>query len=126
MDGFPRNLEQANQLDSFQELDDVIVIDISDEESVKRITNRRSCPKCNKVYNVITNPPKIEGICDKDNTPLILRDDDKEEAIKKRLNIYHTETKPIVSHYEKMDKVIHVKGMKSIQEVTEDILSKLE
>ncbi|MBN2881112.1 adenylate kinase [Candidatus Woesearchaeota archaeon] len=126
LDGFPRNIKQAEILDTFQEIDDVVLIDVDDAESIKRITNRRTCPVCKKVYNIFSNPPKKEGVCDKDGATLILRDDDTEEAIRKRLQIYHSETKPIVEHYRKMGKVVEVNGMQAIDKVTQDIESHIK
>ena len=125
LDGFPRTLSQAEKLDSFEKIDKVILIEIDDKESIKRISNRRTCPQCKTVYNVITNPPKKKGICDKDGSSLVLRDDDREEAIKLRLELYHKETKPIIEHYKKKGVVATVNGMKSIDEVTEEIKKKL-
>lgn len=125
LDGFPRNLAQADKLDSSEKIDHVILMEVDDKESVKRISNRRTCLNCKSVYNMLTNPPKVKGKCDKCGHEIVQRDDDKEEAIKTRLEHYHKETKPIVDHYRKKNLVISINGMNPIDEVTADILEKL-
>lgn len=125
LDGFPRNVNQAKKLSQYQNLDHVILIDIGEQESIKRISNRRSCPKCGKIYNVLTMPPKSEGICDIDGETLIQRDDDKSDAIKKRLELYHSQTKPILEYYKERGKVIEVDGSLSPEKVAQEILTHL-
>lgn len=123
LDGFPRNLNQADELDKQIEIDEYIEIFITDEEAVKRLSGRWNCNKCGIIYNVVTFPkPKVPGKCDKCNGELFQREDDKEEAIKKRLEIYHAETEPIVKKYE----VVRINGKQKIEKVTRDILEKLE
>jgi len=125
LDGFPRNLEQAEIVDSFIEIEKVFEIDISDDEAVKRLNKRWMCKNCNIGYNVLTSPkPKKQGICDKCGSPLYQREDDKDvEAIKNRLKIYHKETELILKRYK--DKVIKINGEQTIEKITEDILTKL-
>lgn len=125
LDGFPRDIPQANMLDAFDKIDHVILMEIDDKESVKRISNRRTCMNCKNVYNLITHPPKVAGKCDKCGSEIVQRDDDKEEAIKKRLEHYHQETKPIVEHYKKKHIVVTVNGMNQIDEVFAEIVTKL-
>lgn len=123
LDGFPRNLMQAGELDKFVDVDEVIEIAISDEESVRRISGRRGCKSCGAIFNVATSPkPKVEGVCDKCGGELIQRKDDNEGALKRRLEIYHKETEPILRHY----KSVRVNGEQSIEKVTGDILRVLE
>lgn len=126
LDGFPRNIDQAMALDDFSNIDLAIEVDISDEESMKRIGGRRSCPKCGHVYHVLYKPPKNEGICDTDGETLIVRDDDKPEKIKERLAIYHSQTEPIVAFYIEQDKHVKIDGEQDIAKVTEDIKTALK
>ncbi len=123
LDGFPRNLEQAEELDKIVKIDKVIEIFISDKEAVKRLSGRRNCKKCGTAYNILTQPrPKEKGICDKCRLPLYQREDDKEEAIKARLETYHKETEQVLKHY-KSEKI---NGEQSIEKVAEDILKILK
>ena len=122
LDGFPRNLKQARELDKIVKIFKVIEIHISDKESVKRLSGRWNCRNCGAIYNVNTFPkPKIEGKCDKCSGDLYQREDDKEEAIKKRLRIYHEETEPILKHYTS----IKIDGARAIEKVSEEILEAL-
>ncbi|MEM4605855.1 MAG: nucleoside monophosphate kinase [Candidatus Pacearchaeota archaeon] len=117
LDGFPRNLEQVKLLESLIKIDKVIVISIPDEESIRRISGRRVCPKCKFNFNIYTEPkPKKEGLCDFCNIFLVQREDDKEESVKKRLEIYHKETKSVLEFYK--DKVLKINGEGTIEEVS--------
>jgi adenylate kinase len=103
-DGFPRTIPQAESLDNLlshlnKNVDAVILFKIEDDEVVKRLAGRRVCPSCGAVYHMIYNPPKIDEICDKCGAKLIQRDDDKEEVIRKRLEVYHQQTKPLIEYY---------------------------
>ncbi|RZV38976.1 MAG: adenylate kinase [Candidatus Acidulodesulfobacterium acidiphilum] len=127
-DGFPRDLSQNVLLDEMLnefniEVDRVIYIDVKDEAILDRLTNRRVCPKCKKVYHMKYNKPKNDETCDDCGVPLITRDDDKPEVIKNRLATYHKVTHPLVEHFEKLGKVIRVNGEKSPKEVETEILS---
>jgi adenylate kinase len=122
LDGFPRNLKQAEMLNNITSIDKIIEIEISDEEAIKRISGRRNCPKCGKIYNVHTNPkPLSENKCDNDESNLFQRADDTEDAAIKRLQIYHEETEPILEKYPSLK----INGQQEISKVTEDILSNL-
>ena len=122
LDGYPRNLKQAKELEKITSIDKLIEISISDKDAVKRLSGRRNCPKCGKIYNIHTNPkPKKENKCDNCKLELFQRQDDNEDAIKKRLEIYHKETKPILKNYPH----IKVNGNQDINKVTQDILEKL-
>lgn len=125
LDGFPRNTEQAKALSEATDIDKVVLIDLDDATAIERIGGRRTCKKCGTVYHVKFNPPKEEGKCDEDGEELIQRDDDKEEAIKKRLEIYHKETQPISDFYKEQGILISVDGSKSIDDVEKDINKKL-
>ena len=99
LDGFPRTLNQAKILDNIIKIDLVIYITLSHETIIKRLSTRRQCSKCGAIYNLNTNPPEKEGICDKCGGELYIRDDDKPEAIKKRLEIFEKETIKVVEFY---------------------------
>lgn len=125
-DGYPRNLQQTDELAKILKLDKVIEISISDKEAVKRLKGRWNCKKCGIAYNIVTMPkPKQDKICDVCREKLSQRTDDiNEEAIKKRLAIYHEETTPILSKYR--DRAIKINGEQEIEKITEDILEILK
>ncbi len=101
LDGFPRNLAQAEALGKFAEVDRVISFDISPELLVHRLSDRRLCPKCQSVYNVSSKPPKVADRCDRDGTALIQRPDDRPEAVTTRLKVYAEQTAPLLEYYRK-------------------------
>lgn len=117
LDGFPRTIEQADALAEQIDIDIAINIDVADEELVKRLTQRRSCPDCNAVYHLSNKPPKKEGICDKCGAKLYQRDDDKEETVKNRLEVYRRNTFPLIDYYEKKGKLVTIPGVGSIDEI---------
>jgi adenylate kinase len=121
LDGFPRNLKQAEMLDKAVKIDKVIEIYISDKEAIKRISDRRHCGECNADYNLASMPPKKKGKCDKCSGNLIARADDTPEAVRKRLEIYHRKTKPILKHY----KAVRINGQQGIESVAEEIIKVL-
>lgn len=115
LDGFPRTVYQAEILDEMllklgKKIDAVINIEVSEEEIIKRLSGRRTCKICNSIFHIFFNPPKIEGRCDKCGNLLYQRDDDKEEAIKVRLNIYTEQTIPIISYYDKKGLLYKIDG----------------
>jgi len=123
LDGFPRNLNQADELEKGIEIDKYFEIFITDEEAVKRLSGRWNCRNCNIAYNAVTFPkPKVPGKCDKCNSDLYQREDDKEDAIRKRLEIYHNETEPILEKYD----IIRINGKQKIEKVTHDIIEQLD
>jgi adenylate kinase len=100
-DGFPRTLAQADGLDAMGiAIDHVVEIVVDDEEIVRRMSGRRVHPASGRVYHVVFNPPQVEGRDDETGEPLIQRDDDLEETVRKRLEIYHAQTKPLVGYYQ--------------------------
>jgi len=119
LDGFPRNLKQAEELDKIMKVDNVINIELSDETAIKRMNGRWNCRKCGIPYNVVTEPkPKVEGVCDVCGLELYQRADDiDDEAINKRLETYKQETMPILKHYNS----IKINGEQSIEKEAEDI-----
>tara|TARA_Y100000310_G_scaffold338520_1_gene428361 strand:- start:1734 stop:2345 length:612 start_codon:yes stop_codon:yes gene_type:complete len=119
LDGYPRTIPQAESLGD--NVDKVILIDVPDESLVKRLSSRRTCPKCKRVYNLVSNPPKEEGKCDDDQETLILREDDKEETVRDRLGVYQKQTAPLVDFYEKKGLLIKVNGDQPIPDVIEAV-----
>jgi len=126
LDGYPRNMNQLAVLEKNIGLDWAISLEINDEEVQKRLASRRVCPKCGAIYNVLNKPPRQDEICDVCGENLITRDDDKPEAIAKRLQIYHAETEPIINYYGEREKLIKVNGGVPIEKVFAEIESKLE
>ena len=123
LDGFPRTLHQAELLDGITEIDKVIEIALDDNLAVERISERLSCKKCGSVYNLVTNPPKRENICDKCESELYRRADDNPEAIRKRLDTYHKETSPILQKYAPI--TVKINGDQEIDKIAEEIIEKL-
>ena len=126
LDGFPRTIPQAEALTNAlnaieQKLAHALNFDVPDENIIKRMAGRRSCVGCGATYHVEFNPPKVEGACDVCGEELILRDDDKPETVKNRLNIYHKETEPLIEYYEKQGLVSTIDGTQSMDKVSEDI-----
>jgi len=131
LDGFPRTIPQAEALEDItkdldRKLDYVIHVDVPEEKLVQRLTGRRVCPECGSSYHIIYNPPKKEGVCDKDGTELIQRDDDAEETVQKRLAVNVEQTKPLLDFYKEKGILITVDGDQSIDKVFADIQAKLD
>jgi adenylate kinase len=99
LDGYPRNLAQAEALAAITPLDSVVAFDLPFPELIERLTGRRVCPKCQTVYNVETRPPQRPGICDLDGTALVQRPDDQPEPVKTRLHVYAEQTAPLLNLY---------------------------
>lgn len=99
LDGFPRTLPQAEALESFSTIDAAVNFAISDEEVISRLGGRRMCKSCGTPYNINSAPPKVAGVCDTCGGELYTRDDDKEEAIKHRLEVYRESTEPLIDFY---------------------------
>jgi adenylate kinase len=130
LDGFPRNEQQANILEEALERRDrkltaVLLLDASDDEVIKRISGRRVCVKNQHVYHVDFDPPKHEGVCDQDGSRLIQRDDDKPETIKKRLEVYHAQTKPLIDYYDSRSNLRRFDGSRTPSEVHDHIRATL-
>ncbi|HEX3360051.1 MAG TPA: adenylate kinase [Solirubrobacterales bacterium] len=126
LDGFPRTTPQAEALDAKlgelgRAVSAVLLIDVSDDEVVRRLGGRRTCEAEGHVYHVEFNPPKVEGVCDIDGSPLIVRDDDKPDVIRKRLATYHEKTEPLVAYYEAKGVLERVDGAREPDEVTAEL-----
>lgn len=127
LDGFPRTIPQAEVLEAAlnaieQKLDYAIDIDVPDENIINRMSGRRACVGCGATYHVVFNPTKVEGKCDVCGESLILRDDDKPETVKKRLDVYHTQTQPLIDFYSARKVLVEVDGTQSMDKVFEDIM----
>ena len=118
LDGFPRTIAQAEALDRLTNIDSVINLEVDLDKLVDRITGRRVCEKCGESYHVST---KKDDICEKCGGKLIQRADDTEETVKSRLNVYKNETAPLINFYKNQGVLKNVDGMKSIEEVFEEI-----
>ncbi|KUK81628.1 MAG: Adenylate kinase [Petrotoga mobilis] len=128
LDGYPRTLDQAKFLDRAtkdlkKEIDAVVLIDVAEEEIVKRISNRRVCPNCGKVYNLITLQPKEDEKCDVCGTKLIQRDDDKEEVVRERYKVYKNTTESVIEYYRKNNKIITIDGAQNVEDVTKELFN---
>ncbi len=133
-DGFPRTIPQAEAMkDAGVKIDYVVEIAVPDEEIIKRMSGRRVHLASGRTYHVIYNPPKVEGKDDVTGEPLIQRDDDKEETVRKRLEVYHAQTEPLVDFYKKWEasgdpdapKYIRINGVGTVEEIKNQILSAL-
>ncbi len=131
LDGFPRTVAQAEAFDRMLaknglELDKVILIDVPEEEIIDRLTGRRICPNCGAVYHIKNNPPKVEGVCDRCGSKLIQRDDDREDVVRKRLEVYKKSTMPLIDYYTRTSKLVKVDGTGDIEEIFARIKKILE
>jgi adenylate kinase len=127
LDGYPRTSQQAKALDEMldelgADLDAVVSLEVPDEVLISRLSARRTCPKCGHPHTMTNGGPQV---CEKDGTPLVQRDDDKPDAIRRRLQIFHEQTHPLISFYDEQGLVIRVDGIGSMDEVEERIRKEL-
>lgn len=127
LDGFPRTIPQAEALDNVlskmgEAMDYAIDIDVEDESIIRRMSGRRACLNCGATYHVVTIPPKKEGICDACGSALVLRDDDQPETVKKRLDVYHEQTQPLIDYYKGKGILKSVNGMDPMETVFANIV----
>ena len=130
LDGFPRTIPQAEALDAAlsangEKIDYAVNVEVADENIINRMAGRRACLNCGATYHVVTIPPKEEGICDKCGSELVLREDDKPETVKKRLDVYHDQTQPLIEYYTAEKILVEVDGTKDMAEVFGDIVKVL-
>jgi len=130
LDGFPRNLKQAEALDKAlaqqsKAIDRVVYIKVSQEELLKRLNERWICRHCHTVYNIINSPPEVRGKCDKCGGELYQRPDDTAETVKKRLEVYFAETAPLIDYYARKGKLLEIDGEENVDEVTQRIVTVL-
>lgn len=126
LDGFPRTIPQAEALERLLKdlgvtLDRVVFFDVSDAELLRRLTGRRSCPKCQSTFHLVSAPPGQAGVCDKCGTALVQRADDSEETVKNRLRVYGTQTAPLLDHYRARNVLTTVRGEGGIDRIRDDI-----
>jgi len=135
LDGFPRTIPQADAMKANNiDVDYVVEIDVNDEEIIQRMAGRRMHLFSGRTYHVIYNPPKIEGKDDETGEELVQREDDKEETVKQRLDVYHSQTKPLVEYYsswansgeEKAPNYVKVMGVGSLEDIRDSILKELK
>ena len=122
LDGFPRTIPQAESLDAAlakldEKIDYAINVEVPDENIIARMSGRRACVSCGATYHIVHIPTKVEGICDRCGAELILRDDDKPETVKKRLDVYHDQTQPLIDYYTKSDVLVEVDGTQDMNDV---------
>lgn len=122
LDGFPRTVPQAEALDEMlnklsAQIDHVVSIEVANEELIKRLTGRRTCRECGAGYHVMFDPPKEEGVCDKCGGELYQRDDDNEETVSSRLNVYESQTLPLIDYYKVQEKIRPIDGLGEIKEI---------
>jgi adenylate kinase len=130
LDGFPRTVRQADVLDEAlerrgRELTAALLIDVSDDEVIRRLSGRRICVENGHLYHIEFDPPKKEGICDQDGSPLVQRDDDKPETVRHRLKVYHEQTQPLVERYEAQNLLRRFDGARPPGEVHDHIRATL-
>ena len=127
LDGFPRTIPQAEALDKAlaamnQKMDYAIDVEVPDENIIHRMSGRRACVDCGATYHLVYAPTKVENVCDKCNGTLILRDDDKPETVKKRLDVYHEQTQPLIEYYTNSGILKEVDGTIDIEDVFGEIV----
>ena len=127
LDGFPRTIPQAEALTAAlekigQKMDYAIDVDVPDENIVNRMSGRRACLNCGATYHIVSIPTKVEGICDRCGSPVVLRDDDKPETVLKRLGVYHDQTQPLIDYYTQSGILKEVDGTIDIDDVFAEIV----
>ena len=126
LDGFPRTIPQAEALDAAVEklgekIDYAVNIDVPDDNIINRMSGRRACVGCGATYHIVFNPPKVEDVCDVCGKSLILRDDDKPETVRTRLDVYHAQTQPLIDYYAGRGVLVTVDGTQNMDKVFSDI-----
>ncbi len=127
LDGFPRTVEQAEALDKFlaedgKKVDHVLNIDVEADILMKRLTGRRVCKGCGATFHITNIPPKVEGVCDVCGEELYQRDDDTEETVANRIEVYNSQTKPLIDYYEKSGNISHLDGSVDPDELLAEIV----
>lgn len=132
LDGFPRTAAQALWLDQFfdkskaKSLPIVIRIDVDYNILTRRLTGRRTCPTCGRIYNIHSRPPQVDNLCDVDGSKLIIRDDDRDEVIFERLAAYERQTKPVAEYYRQKGRLVVVNGDQRVDQVTAQLFQIIE
>ena len=130
LDGFPRTIPQAeslnvalNNIDA--RIDFAVNVDVPDEVIIHRMEGRRACIECGATYHVETAPTKVEGVCDRCGSDTVLRHDDKPETVHKRLDVYHSQTKPLIDYYAKENILVRIDGTQPMENVFAEVVSHL-
>ncbi|MBQ2614473.1 MAG: adenylate kinase [Clostridia bacterium] len=127
LDGFPRTLPQAEALSASDiDVDVVLNLEVPEEKIIERLSGRVECSKCGATYHIVHNKPEKDGVCDKCGGGLVTRVDDQPETIKSRLDIYHTQTEPLLAYYQEKQMLRTVEGKEEIAETTAAVLNALE
>jgi adenylate kinase len=126
LDGYPRNLDQAEYLDSITDLDVVASLEVSREELVDRLTGRRVCSECGTNYHVEFDQPEEEGVCDECGGELVQRDDDTEETVRERLRVFDENTQPVIDYYDEQGDLVEIDGEQTPDEVWADLEAAIE
>ena len=121
LDGYPRNLDQAEELEGMTDLDVILSLSVSTEELVDRLTGRRVCSECGTNFHVDFDPPEEAGVCDECGGELIQREDDNEESVRNRLDVFADNTEPVIEHYRDHDGFVEIDGEQTPDEVWADI-----
>mgnify|MGYP000430482028 FL=1 len=121
LDGYPRNLDQAQELEGMTDLDVILSLDVSREELIDRLTGRRVCDECGTNYHVEFDQPEQEGVCDECGGELIQRDDDNRESVENRLDVFEENTQPVIDHYSDDEGFVAIDGEQSPDGVWDDI-----
>jgi adenylate kinase len=130
LDGFPRNVQQAGELDGIlvhigSSLSVVLDLDVDPDEVVRRLSGRRTCKKCGHVWHLEYDPPKVEGICGKCGGELYQRDDDRPETVRHRLEVYASQTEPLIQFYDDREQLVAIDARGAVEDVTERAISAL-
>ena len=125
LDGYPRTLDQAKMLDTITKIDVILMLDVPDWIIIERLSTRRICRNCGTVYNVRYLKPKVEGVCDKCGGPLYQRTDDNPEVIKKRLQVYQEQTKPLIEFFKEKKIPFVISGTTTLDQPPEPIVEKM-
>ncbi len=127
LDGYPRNVEQAEGLSAVVgNIDKVVLISVNDNLIIERMVGRRGCPKCGQMYHIKYNPPKEDGVCSECGSELVQRKDDNEETVKNRLSVYHTSTSPIIDYYKNKGLLLEISGVGNIDDISKQLIDALE
>ncbi len=126
LDGFPRTIPQAEALETFSKADKVVNFDIPDTAVVERLSGRRVCRNCGVNYHTIFNKPKQDGVCDACGGEIYTREDDKEEAVQKRLTVYREQTAPLIDYYRKKGLLVDVDASPQVDEVVNNFKKALD
>ena len=131
LDGFPRTVNQGTSLDQALDSEDesidlAILVDVSDEELIRRLSGRSICRTCQTPYHAVSNPPRETGVCDLDGGELYQRDDDKAETVRNRLQVYSNETAPLIQFFESQGKLVRINGEQDISIVEKQLLDVID